>query len=138
MAIGLPIKMVVITIVGMVGLAAMLTIMNSSQDAVPRPMHADLKNMNLIILSDLSEKDDIDLLIEVLNSRDGTPVKKASVALMGHNASSINMTDHKGETLLKFYKNDFNMAANEGYLRLHVRATGFQDYINEYAVKIVK
>ena len=138
MAIGLPIKIVVLTIVGMVGLAAMLGIINSSKDAVPKPMHAIINGSNLIILSDLSDTDVIELPIEVMNSRDGIPVAKASVVLFGLNAASLNITDPRGETTLKFNKSDFELDANEGYLRLDVKATGFKDYTNEYAVKVVK
>ena len=138
MAIGLPVKMVVLTIVGMAGLAAMIPVINSSQDTIPKPMHANLKSVSLIILSDFSETDVINFSIEVLNSNDGTPVEKASVALLGLSASSINLTDKNGETLLRFHKQDFEMDANEGYLKLDVRKTGFKVYDNDYAVKIVK
>jgi len=138
MALGLPIKIVVLTIVGMVGLAAMISIIDNSQAVIPKPMHANLKSVSLIILSDFSETDVINFSIEVLNSNDGTPVEKASVALLGLSASSINLTDKNGETLLRFHKQDFEMDANEGYLKLDVRKTGFKVYDNDYAVKIVK
>ena len=138
MALGLPIKIVVLTIVGMVGLAAMISIIDNSQAVIPKPMHANLKSMSLIILSDFSETDVINFSIEVLNSNDGTPVEKASVALLGLSASSINLTDKNGETMLRFHKQDFEMDANEGYLKLDVRKTGFKVYDNDYAVKIVK
>lgn len=135
MALGLPIKMVVLTIVGMVGLAAMLGIIYSSESAMPKPMHANVKSNNLIILSDTPN---ITIPIEVINSKDGTPVEKASVVLFGLNATAINITNSTGETILTFNKTDFDMDASEGYLELNVKATGFLDYKNEYAVKIVK
>ncbi len=137
MALGLPIKMVALTIVGMAGLAAMIGIINSSQDIIPKPMHANIKIGNLIILQNLSDNDTIEIPIEVICSKDGTPVKKANVALFGLKAASINLTDSDGKTMLTFNKRDFDIDANEGYLRLDVRATGFNEYINEYAVKII-
>ena len=138
MALGLPIKIVVLTIVGMVGLAAMISIIDNSQAVIPKPMHANLNSGSLTILSNFSDTDSITVPIEVVNSKDGTPVEKASVALSGLNAVSLNVTDREGSTFLNFNKNDFNMDMNEGYLRLNVKATGFLDYTNEYAVKIVK
>ncbi len=137
MALGLPIKMVVLTIVGMAGLAAMLAVINDSQEAIPKQMHANIRSGNLIILQNFSDNDTIEIPIEVIYSKDGTPVKKANVALFGLKTASINLTDSDGKTMLTFNKRDFDMDANEGYLRLDVRATGFQEYSNEYAVKIV-
>lgn len=136
MALGLPIKIVVLTIIGTAGLAAMLVIINASESAIPKPMHADLKSSNLIILSESS--DTIELLVEVTSSKDGAPVGKASTALSGLNTIAINITDNKGVAIFKFNKTDFDMDVEEGYLRLDVKATGFYDYTNEYAVKIVK
>ncbi len=136
MALGLPIKIVVLTIIGTAGLAAMLVIINASESAIPKPMHADLKSSNLIILSESS--DTIELLVEVTSSKDGAPVGKARTALSGLNTIAINITDNKGVAIFKFNKTDFDMDVEEGYLRLDVKATGFYDYTNEYAVKIVK
>ena len=135
MAIGLPIKMVVLTIVGMVGLAAILAVISNSEAAMPKPMHANIKGGSLIILSASSEI--IELPVEVINSKDGTLVVKASVALTGMSAVVINVTDSKGDTLLKFNKSDLELRTQEGYLKLTVRAAGFREYENEFAVKVV-
>lgn len=136
MALGLPIKMVVLTIVGMVGLAAMLSFISSSETAMPKPMHANINGRNLIILSESPAV--IELPVEVINSKDGTPVVKASVALAGMSVASINLTDSRGDTVLKFNKNDLELKAQEGYLKLSVRAAGFREYENEFAVKVVR
>ena len=135
MAIGLPIKMVVLTIVGMVGLAAMLSFISGSEAAIPKPMHANINGGSLIILSNSSPV--IELPVEVINSKDGTPVVKASVALTGMSMAAINVTDGSGDTLLKFNKSDLELRAQEGYLKLSVRAAGFREYENEFAVKVV-
>ena len=135
MALGLPIKMVVLTIVGMVGLAAILAVISSSESVMPKPMHANIKGGSLIILS--ASPDIIELPVEVINSKDGTPVVKASVALTGMSAAAINVTDSRGDTVLKFNKNDLELTAQEGYLKLTVRAGGFREYENEFAVKVV-
>lgn len=135
MALGLPIKMVVLTIVGMVGLAFMLAVISSSETAMPKPMHANIKNGSLIILS--ASPDIIELPVEVINSKDGTPVVKASVALSGLSGAAINITDAGGNTTLKFYKSDLDLNTQEGYLKLVARAEGFREYENEYAVKVV-
>jgi hypothetical protein len=138
MAIGLPIKMVVLTIVGMAGLAAMLAIIDNGQSAIPGSIHADVKSGNLIILSAFNDTDNIDVKVEVINSIDGTPVRKASSVLSGDGTCAVNITDDNGITILRFKKTEFDMEAIEGYLDLEVKAKGFQDYTNEYAVKLVR
>jgi hypothetical protein len=138
MAIGLPIKMVVLTIVGMAGLAAMLAIIDNGQSAIPGSIHADVKSGNLIILSALNDTDNIDVKVEVINSIDGASVRKASSVLSGEGIAVVNITDENGISTLRFKKTDFDMEAEEGYLDLEVKANGFQDYTNEYAVKLVR
>jgi len=135
MAIGLPIKMVVLTIVGMVGLAAMISFISSSEAAMPKPMHANINGSSLIILSESPAV--IELPVEVINSKDGTPVAKANIALTGMSLAAINVTDSRGHTQLKFNKSDLELKAQEGYLMLSVRAAGFREYENEFAVKVV-
>ncbi|MCE8427322.1 MAG: hypothetical protein J5U19_02870 [Candidatus Methanoperedens sp.] len=134
MATGLPIKIVVLTIVGMVGLGAMLMLINNSENIMPRPMHADIYGNELVILP--TSPDVIEWKIEVLAS--GAPVEKASVVLSGLEAAAINRTDTKGETLISLNKTDLVLDASEGYLKLEVKAPGFQDYSNDNAIKIVK
>jgi len=135
MAIGLPIKMVVLTIVGMAGLAAMMSFISNSEAAMPKPMHANINGSSLIILS--APSDIIELPVEVINSKDGTPVVKASVSLTGMSVAAINVTDKTGDTVLKFNKSDIELKVQEGYLKLSIRAAGFREYENEFAVKVV-
>jgi len=135
-AVGLPIKMVVLTIVGMAGLAAMLSVIDNGQSAIPGALHANLKGNSLIILS--SSPGILEFPVEVVNSKDGTGLEKASVVLSGLNVTAINVTGKNGGTILWINRDDVEMDTGEGYLQLDIRASGFQDYSNEYAVKIVK
>jgi hypothetical protein len=137
MALGIPIKIVVLTIVGMAGLAAMLVIIDNGESAIPKHIHADLKSSNIIILPAFNDTEDIDMEVEVIDSIQGTSVEKASVALSGLGTISVNNTNNHGSTILRFKRGDFDLKAGEGYLQLDVKANGFQDYSNEYAVKIV-
>lgn len=138
MAIGLPIKMVVLTIVGMAGLAAMLSIIDNGQSSIPGSMHADIKSGNLVILSAFNDSDNIEVKVEVINSIDGTPVRRASTVISGEGTSAANVTDDRGIVILRFKKTDLAMDSGEGYLDLEVMANGFRDYRNEYAVKLVR
>jgi hypothetical protein len=138
MAIGIPIKIVVLTIVGMAGLAAMLAIIDNGQSAIPGSLYADVKSGNLIILSAFNDTESIDVKVEVINSIDGTSVRKASSVLSGEGTSAVNITNEDGITILRFNKTDFDMDTGEGYLNLEVKANGFQDYTNEFAVKLIK
>ncbi len=123
--------MVVLTIVGLAGLAGMMSIIDNGEHAMPRPVHANIKSGDLILLSALEDFDDINLTVEAINSEDGAPLRKASVALTGLGAASVNITDINGLTILRFKKTDFKFNAEEGYLGIEVRAAGFQDYSNK-------
>ena len=129
-------KMVVLTIVGMAGLAAMLSVIYSSEAAMPVPMHANINGSSLIILSEPPEI--IELPVEVINSNDGTPVIRASVSLFGMSAAGINVTDTEGNTVLRINKSELELKMQEGYLKMDVRAAGFREYENEFAVKVVR
>jgi hypothetical protein len=135
-AVGLPVKIVVLTIVGMAGLAAMLSVIDNGQRAIPGMLHADLKGNSLIILS--SSPDILEFPVEVADSKDGTGLEKASVVLSGPNVTAINVTGRNGRTILRINRDDIEMDTGEGYLELVIKASGFQDYSNEYAVKVVK
>jgi len=137
MAVGIPVKMVVLTIVGMAGLAAMLAIIDNGENAIPKPMHAYVKSSNLVTLSSFNDTENIDLAVEVINSIDGTSIKKASVALSGLGTISAGMTDDQGYAILRFKKTDFDLRSGEGYLLLEINANGYRDYFNEYAIKII-
>jgi len=137
MALGIPIKIVVLTIVGMAGLAAMLVIIDNGENAIPKQLRADLKSSNIIILPAFNGSEYINVEVEVIDTIEGTSVEKASVALSGLGAISVNMTDNDGYTILRLKRTDLDLKAGEGYLQLDVKANGFQDYSNEYAVKIV-
>ncbi len=138
MAIGIPVKMVVLTIVGMAGLGAMFTIIDSSEHTIPKQMHADIKSSNFISLSAFNETADIEILVEVFDSRDAKPLKRASVILAGMGTAAVNVTDRSGCALLRFKKTEFDLMVREGFLKLDIKADGFQDYSNEYALKIVR
>jgi len=138
MALGIPVKIVVLTIVGMAGMAAMLTIIDNGESAIPKQIHADLKSQNIFILSAFNDTENIEMTVEVIDSIDGTPIKKASVVISGLGSAAVNRTNNDGYAVLRFLNKDFDMKAGEGYLKLDVNANGFQDYTNEYAVKIVK
>lgn len=137
MAIGIPIKMVVLTIVGMAGLASMIVIIQNGENAMPEPMHADVMSGNIIVLSDFNDTYDINMAVRVIDSTKGEHIQKASVVLSGMGTAAVNITDNNGYSILRFNKTDFDLKDIEGYLRLDVKASGFQDYSNEYAVKIV-
>lgn len=136
-AVSLPIYMVVMVIVGMAGLAATLSFIKNSENAIPKPMQANIKSNSLVILSTYNDLDIIEVKVVVI-AGDGAPIKKATVTLSGLGALESNLTNNKGETILKFNKKDFKLDASEGYLDLYVKATGFKVYQNENVVTIVK
>lgn len=133
--LGLPIRLVVLTIVGMVGLASILSMIASFQP--PKSMHAEVKDIsgsNSNVIEIPANK--VYVRIEVSDSKD-LPVEDAAVALRGLGIAAINRTDHNGSGVLELDAQDIEISSSEGYLSLEVSAKGFLDYGDEYAVKVV-
>jgi len=84
--------MVVLTIVGMVGLAAMLSFISSSESMIPKPC---MPNIMAAAWSFCRIPEIIELPVEVITQRRHTCVK-ASVALSGMSTAVINITDSNG------------------------------------------
>ena len=82
-AVGLPIRMVVLTIVGMVGLAAMIMFI-SDMIVVPKSMHANIIGIdNSNISSVIYANGNIyNITVEVIDVNGG-PVEKATIVLYG-------------------------------------------------------
>lgn len=135
-AIGLPIRMVVLTIVGMVGLAVMIMFI-SDMTVVPKSMHANIigidnSNISSVIYANGSI---YNITVEVINV-DGGPVERATVVLYGLDSSTSGLTDGQGQTLISIDTSTIDVTC-EGYLKLSTRSEGFADYQNDFALKVV-
>lgn len=134
--VGLPMRMVVLTIVGMAGLAAMI-IFIGDVSLVPKSMHADITGIgnsttNSVLHVNNGTKNVTIRVIDI----DGGPVVGATVVFYGLHTSASGMTDSDGNALVNINTSSFSVSG-EGYLKLLAKASGYVDYQNDFALKVV-
>ena len=135
-SVGLPIRMVVLTIIGLVGFAAIVGSI-SNAPAAPRPMYA-VANVSSFTLPDGSG-DTPPLLMTVFDN-DDNPIGGANVVVWGpsHSAAAGGVTDSGGEVVIQVVNISLPVGKQEGYLSIKVMADGYMDYTDGYVVKVVK
>jgi hypothetical protein len=135
-AVGLPMRMVVLTIVGMAGLAAMLMVIGDL-NVIPLSMHGDIVGIENNTTSSLLHVNNgtKNVTVEVIDV-DGDSVERATVVIFGLDSSASGLTDRDGVAVLVVDTSSINVVG-EGYLKLVVKAQGFADYQNDYALKVV-
>lgn len=135
-AVGLPMRMVVLTIVGMAGLAAMIIVIGDL-NVVPRSMHGDIVGIENSTTSSLLHANNgtKNVTVEVIDV-DGNSVERATVVIFGFDSSASGLTNRDGRAVLVVDTFSINIVG-EGYLKLAVKADGFADYQNDYALKVV-
>jgi len=135
-AMGLPIRMVVLTIVGMVGLAAMI-IFIGDVSLVPKTMHADITDIDNSTTSSMLHVNNGTKNVTIrVTDIDGGPVVGATVVFYGLHTSASGMTDSNGNALVNIDTDSFSVPG-EGYLKMSAKASGFVDYNNDFALKVV-
>ena len=135
-SIGLPMRMVVLTIIGLIGFAAIVGSI-SNAPAAPRPMYA-VANISSFTLPDGSG-DTPPLLVTVFDN-DGNQIGGANVVVWGpsRSAAAGGVTDSGGEVVLQITNISLPVGKQEGYLSIKVMADGYLDYSDGYLVKVVK
>jgi hypothetical protein len=133
---GLPVRMVVLTIVGMAGLAAMVIVIGDL-NLVPKTMHADITGIDNSTTSSVLHVNNgtKNVTVRVIDI-DGGPVVGATVVFYGLHTSASGMTDSNGNALINIDTASFSVSG-EGYLKLSAKASGFVDYKNDFALKVV-
>lgn len=129
---GLPIRIVVLLIVGAVGLAVILSAI--PKDIVPKTMSAVVTSGSIVDLNSVNSGS-AQITVKVTDI-DGSPVGDAYVMLSGLGGAGHNKTNAGGVTVIDDV-GTLKLSGYEGYLKLTVKASGYRDYVNEYAVKVV-
>jgi len=135
-AMGLPMRMVVLTIVGMAGLAAMVIVIGDL-NLVPKTMHADITGIDNSTTSSVLHVNNgtKNVTVRVIDI-DGGPVVGATVVFYGLHTSASGITDSNGNARVNIDTTSFSVSG-EGYLKLSAKASGFVDYQNDFALKVV-
>ncbi len=142
---GLPIRLIIALVIGVVVLGAMVSAI--SQFKPPKSLSAnvissgagELKRGNLIAVKGFGEVNSpFKVLVRVVDV-DGNPVSGASVAITGLGGAGSNVTNSTGYALVESASDiNLNENQNEGYLSIEVTASGYTNYRNENAIKVVR
>jgi hypothetical protein len=133
---GLPIRIVVLTIIGMAGLAAMIMFIGDV-DVVPRSMHADIigidnSTSSSVLYTNSGVKN---IMVQVIDVN-GNGVEDATVIIYGLHTSCAGITGVDGRTVISLDTSVISVNG-EGYLKLAAKGQGFLDAKNDFALKVV-
>jgi hypothetical protein len=139
--IGLPIRIVVLSIVGLIGFYAILSAINNAP-APLQPMYAK-SNISAFSLSPpdagLGNGTNLSLLIEVLDS-DNRGIKEANVILWSPDKKKAypGRTDPEGNATIIISNPGLPPGKAEGYIAIKVMRDGYRDFTNDYLVKVIQ
>ncbi|WP_445474403.1 carboxypeptidase-like regulatory domain-containing protein [Methanococcoides methylutens] len=135
-AIGLPIRMVVLTIIGMIGFAVIVSSIVNAPTA-PRPMYAT-SNVTSITLS--GERGDTGLLEISISNYDGDPVGGCNVVLRDPSGTvaSGGLTDSSGQVRIQLNNISLPTGKYEGYITIKTMADGYLEHNDEHFVKVIR
>lgn len=133
-ALGLPIRMVVLTIVGLAGMTVMLAALTGIQ-TTPGVLYV-MSNSTSFSMND-STGDSPHIRLTVVNSED-EPVPGASVVVWGpdHRTAKAGTTDAFGEFTFRLENMSLPTGKSEGYLAVKVMQEGYLDLDEQYLIKV--
>lgn len=133
-ALGLPIRMVVLTIVGLAGMTVMLAALAGIQ-TTPGVLYV-MSNSTSFSMNGTTG-DSPYMLLTVVNSED-EPVQGASVVVWGpdHRTAKAGTTDAFGEFTFRLENMSLPTGKNEGYIAVKVMQEGYLDLDEQYLIKV--
>lgn len=133
-ALGLPLKMAVLTVVGVAGLAALLSALPSC--TVPAPLAAEVVSVNGRPGDTLDSPGPVRVAVRV--TARGTPVAGATAVLSGLGAANASLTNASGTALLVLGAGPAPDPSGPGnYMKLSASAPGcYQRFENEFALQV--
>ena len=141
---GLPVRLIVVLVVGVIALAAMVSALNGFKPE--KALSASVievggKEGNMLMISKTGA-DEVEhnwtCRVKVVDPN-GDPIVGASVVVHGLSGAGMAATNKDGEAYLT-KTNDVKLHANQnsGYMTLEVTAPGYSDYKNENALVVVR
>lgn len=139
--IGLPIRITILSIVGLVGFYTMLSALGSSP-APPEPMYATSNISEFSMPSQEPGKEaeaNLSLLVKVLD-RNNCGIEDANVVAWSpdRRKACSGITDFKGNVTIKISNPDLPPGKVEGYISIKVMRAGYRDFEDGYFVKVVQ
>jgi len=139
--LGLPIRIVVLTIVGLIGFYAILSAL-SNAPAPPKPMYATT-NISAFSLpsaeGELNKETNLNLLVKVLDS-ENRGIGEANVIAWSPDRKKAysGVTDLDGKVTLKILNPELPPGKAEGYIKIKVMREGYRDFTSEYFLKVIR
>ena len=135
-SVGLPIRIVVLTIIGMIGIYTILSAVISTP-FVPDTMFASSNCSSFNLTGGTG--DSPYLTVNVFDN-DGRPVRDANVIVWGpsRKIGAGGITDADGEFKYRLLNISLPQGKSEGYLSVKVMQEGYLDYSNDYFLKVKK
>lgn len=141
---GLPVRLIVVLVVGVIALAAMVGALNGfkpqkSLSASVYEVGGKDGNMLMIPKTGYAAVEHNWTCRVLVVDAEGDPVSGASVIVHGLSGAGSAVTDKDGEAYLT-KTNDVTLNANQnsGYMTLEVSAPGYNTYTNENALAVVR
>ncbi|HEY3273287.1 MAG TPA: carboxypeptidase regulatory-like domain-containing protein [Methanocella sp.] len=141
---GLPVRLIVVLVVGVIALAAMVAVVNGFKPQ--KSMSAAVyevggKDGNMLMIPKAGSgpaEHNWTCRVKVVDAK-GDPIEGASVIVHGLSGAGSDITDRYGVAYLSKTNNvNLNSNQNSGYMTLEVSASGYNTYKNENAIAVVR
>ncbi len=139
--IGLPIRIVVLSVVGLVGFYAILSAL-SNAPTPPEPMYATA-NISAFSLpspdAETEKETNLSLLVKVLD-RNNRGIGEANVIAWSPDRKKAysGVTDPNGNVTIRISKPELPPGKAEGYIAIKVMRTGYRDFTSDYFLKVIR
>lgn len=135
-AIGLPIRMVVLTIIGMIGFAVIVSAVVSVPPA-PRPMYATTDIHNIQLSNGTGHSGIVNISI---SDYDGKPIGNSNIVLRDPSGTVASgaLTDSFGKAKMELLNMSIHDGKQEDYISIKVMHDGHLSHHNEYFIKVVR
>ncbi|MGB9941190.1 carboxypeptidase regulatory-like domain-containing protein [Methanosarcina sp.] len=139
--LGLPIRIVVLTIIGLIGFYAVLSAV-SNAPTPPKPMYATT-NISAFSLpspeGEINKETNLSLLVKVFDS-ENRRIGDANVIAWSPDREKAysGVTDLEGKVTLKISNPELPPGKAEGYIKIKVMREGYRDFTSDYFLKVIR
>lgn len=139
--LGLPIRIVVLTVVGLIGFCTILTAL-SNAPAPPKPMYATA-NMSVLSLPSTeggsNTETNLNLPVKVFDS-ENRGIGDANVIAWSPDRKKAysGVTGLEGNLILKISNPEPPPGKAEGYIKIKVMREGYRDFTSDYFLKVIR
>lgn len=139
--VGLPIRIVVLSVVGFIGFYAILSAL-SNAPTPPEPMYATA-NISAFSLpspdSETEKETNLSLLVKVLD-RNNRGIGEANVIAWSPDRKKAysGVTDPTGNVTIKIINPELPSGKAEGYISIKVMRAGYRDFTSDHFLKVIR